>query len=98
MEKNWTREAIEELLVNNEKAVLRAVVAIYNKQVELEKICEVTLLKNWKGYNHPDAKLMTIFAKDIIAGKKLSARQFAEAKSRIMKYAKQLAKIANKEI
>lgn len=78
----------------------RAVIAIFNKQTENEKEVESTNMRNNVGFTGADAKILTSFAKQLLKNKNrhLSDKQLAIAKRRIVKYAGQLAKIANGKI
>lgn len=99
--KVWNQDEIKEKLVaGNRTWVERGVVAIYNKQTESEKHSEETQHNNGVGYNGTDAHIMTSFAKWLSSGDNhhLSPKQFVIAHKKIVKYSKQLTKIANGEI
>lgn len=96
-ERAWTKDEIRALLVTP-KAVERAVVAIFNKQTIDEQSAETTMHKNGVGFNGTDAEILSSFARQIIAGRHLSEKQYALAHKKIQKYAGQLTKIANQEL
>ena len=80
--KTWTPEEIKALLGESDKAVARAILAIYNRQTEDEKIVKETSAANGVGYSGVDANFM-------------STGQLKYGRKAIMKYAGQLTEIAN---
>jgi len=94
----WTKDSIKEKLKTDKRWVMRAIVAIYRFQTEHERSNEATLENNGVGFNAVDAYILSSFAEQIINGRSLSDRQFSIASKRIIKYAGQLSKIANKGI
>jgi hypothetical protein len=100
--KQWTEQDIIDLL-NQEgdkgaAAVTRAVIAIYNRQTEDEKIVGDTRIHNNIGFNGADAKYLSFCASYAINTKKsLNGKHLDKAKSKIIKYRKQLLQIANGE-
>lgn len=98
MSKVWIKEDIKNLLIDNDKALLRGIIAIYNFQTEEEKEIETTNYNNGIGYNGFDAEIMSSFAKQIILKGFLSKKQKEIARKKILKYSGQLTKIANKEL
>ena len=100
MNKVWTVEEIRSKLVSGDRVwVERAVKAIYTlNQTSDEKAIQDTKHRNGIGFNGSDAFILSSFAQQIIKGRHLSVKQFAIAHKKIVKYAKQLTKIANKEV
>lgn len=97
----WKKDEIKEkLMMGDVRWIERAVIAIFNKQTENEKEVESTNIRNNVGFTGADAKILTSFAKQLLKNKNrhLSDKQLAIAKRRIVKYAGQLAKIANGKI
>lgn len=93
--KLYSTEEIKKLLETSDKAVSRAIVALYARQTESERNAEATVEKNGIGYNGFDAKFFSSLAQQIQSGRTLSQKQIAFARKGIMKYSKQLASIAN---
>lgn len=91
----YTKEAIKELLLKSDKAVQRAILALYNCQTESEKDSESTVESNGVGFNGCDAKFFSSLAQQIQSGRTLSVKQLHFARKGIVKYAGQLASIAN---
>jgi hypothetical protein len=93
--KLYSTEEIRSLLEKSDKAVQRAIVALYERQTESERNTEATVEKNGVGFNGFDAKFFSSLAQQIQSGRVLSQKQIAFARKGIMKYSKQLAQIAN---
>lgn len=102
----YTKEMIKDKLLADPKWLGRAILAIYAKQTEAEQASEATFKHNNVGFNGGDAPLMSSFAKQIQkkmsygvpTERALSEKQIFIARKRMVKYAGQLAKIANKKI
>ena len=96
--KIWTQDEIKQLLVDNDLAVSKAIVSIYNLQTESEKSTKSTNDNNGVGFNGVDAEFLSSLAEFFIKYNRLSEKQLAFGRKKIMKYSKQLTMIANKEI
>ena len=108
--KIWTREEIEALLARSDAAVLRAIIVIYQKQTADEQKSHITRNVNGVGFSSPDASRGTFHAQYLIKFPDYSHPFVKEKilpcwkeirknnKMRIMKYAKQLANIANNNV
>jgi len=103
-DKIWTKEEIQENLKTKDVWVIKGILAIFDKQTADEQTAETTTHRNNIGFSGADARIMSSFAKQIQSHDKtkfhtpLSQKQIVVARKKIMKYAGQLAKIANKEI
>lgn len=86
--------AIVFLLLNNDRALYRGIVAIYRRQTDQEKKSEATLVHNGKGFTGCDAAILSSFAKQLLRGWNLSPKQIAIARKKMPKYAKQLILVA----
>jgi hypothetical protein len=95
---SWTRELIRERLAINDAWVKRGVVSIFNLQTASEQDSNNTSEDNGVGFSGCDAELMSSFAKQITKRGSLSPKQMDWARKKMLKYAGQLAKIANGEI
>lgn len=93
----WTHSAVIKLLLQNDKAVERAIIAIYKRQTLDEQQTESTNHQNGRGYNHADAYPFSLLAKQLGWRQHLSPRDIQWARPRILKYCKQLAEIANSQ-
>ncbi len=85
---------IKWLITNNNHAVERAILAIYNRQTADEQNTEHTKHSNGMGFAAPDAKLGSYYAKWILSGKNLSGRHLEKARMMSYKYVRQLCEIA----
>lgn len=92
---NWNKASIHALLDANQKAVQRAIVAIYNAQTNDEQSSGRTKDHNGVGFGAYDAEFMSSLAVQIKAGKWLTGPQFAIGRNKIKRYWRQLAEIAN---
>lgn len=98
MDKKWKVEDIKQLLKTNDKILLKSILIIYSFQTEDEKESNDSCHDNGFGFNALDAEIMCDFAKGIIKYKHLTFKQLCIARKIMPKYAKQLTKVANKEI
>lgn len=96
--KVWTRDEIATKLTTDVKWLVRGIVAIYEKQTSDEQNSETTKHHNAVGFNGRDAKFGSSLAQQLQNGRHLSYRQIDAAQRMMVKYAGQLAKIANGEI
>jgi hypothetical protein len=92
--KKERQEKVRNLLLTNDKAVLRGVVAIYNRQTLDEKNSDSTKHENHQGFCANDAPLMSLFARQILQHGGLTSTQLKVAREKIVRYRKQLAEIA----
>ena len=106
-EKTWTRDEIETNLRNYDKWVVKAIIAIYNRQTASEKRSKSTNRYNDVGFNSVDARFLSDLAESAntsmnkygrSAANALTDAQLNAGRDAIMKYAGQLTKIANGEI
>lgn len=95
MEKKWSKGEIAHKLETDVNWLKRGVVAIYNYQTEYEKRAEDTRENNKVGFSGCDGKFLSSIATWILSGRKLTDRQVAKTRKAMIKYAGQLAKIAN---
>jgi len=93
-----TKETIKELLIRNDQAVARGIMAFFALQTADEQQAESTNKNNGVGFNGSDAPILSSFAKQLQNGRTMSDRQMELARKKIIKYAGQLTKIANKTL
>lgn len=93
--KVWTKENMKEILAKYDDQVCKAVVKIYEYQTADEQRAGETKENNGVGFNGADAQIMSSFAEFYKKRGYLSPKQLMIARKKIMKYAAQLAKIAN---
>lgn len=92
--KKERQERIKALLQTSDRAVERAVVAIYKLQTQAEQAQDATTDHNGVGYSAFDAEIMSSYAKRLLSGLPLTFKQMAVARPKITRYARQLADIA----
>lgn len=92
--KKERREKVKQLLLTNDVAVLRGIIAIYKRQTNEEQNSDATLEHNNQGFCAFDASTMSLYAKQILEYGGLSRQQMTIARSRIIRYSKQLADLA----
>jgi len=95
MTKKWNKEKIQGKLKEQDSWVIRGLIAIYKKQTIEEQKREDTVENNGVGFNGSDARFLTSLAKQAIQRGNLSPKQMQYGRKKVMKYAGQLAKIAN---
>lgn len=93
----WTAERIKNLLATNDKAVARGVIALYKRQTADEQNSEHTKHNNGIGFNQADARYLSYCARWAMSRYCLTGRHLEKARTRLMKYAGQLAEIANEK-
>jgi hypothetical protein len=102
-ELKFSKEYIENLLATNDKAVIRALLALNERQTKDEKESETTFYKNGRGFRPCHAHRGTSMAKFFNERGFLTQKQIdywripskKTGKPRISIYAGQLAEIAN---
>ena len=94
-QKKWKAEEIRFKLETDNVWLFRGLKAIYALQTDDEKASEVTKHENSVGFNGVDANILSSFAKQLLAEGWLSRRQIDMTRKKMLKYAKQLANIAN---
>jgi len=100
-----TKDQIVELLNTNDKAVGRALIALFNRQTQGEQVSEATRNLNGEGFTPADAHMGSSMAKFYAARGYLTERQLsywrkpnAKGVPRICKYAGQLLIVAKAKV
>jgi len=93
----FSQAYIFSLLVSNNHAVERAMIAIYNRQTEDEQIAQDTKHSNGKGFAAPDARLGSYYAKWVLSGKQLTGAHLEKARQMSFKYIRQLSEVAKEK-
>jgi hypothetical protein len=92
-----TKEAIQALLMTNDRAVERALYRIYQRQTASEQATESTNQDNGVGFTGADAPFLTSCAKGMIRYGHLTPKQLIFVRKKIVKYWKQLAEVAEQQ-
>lgn len=93
----WKRY-IQHLIRTNDKALVRAVLAIYRRQTPQEKASKASTEDNGVGFTKWDAEEMTEIAKAIESGVPLKNNQMVHARLVMPKYWRQLAEISKQTV
>lgn len=91
----WTKERIHAVLDASDRAVERAVVALYNRQTADEQASHTTKEHNGVGFGYADADFCSDIAKKVQRGWSLNPRQIAVTRNKVKRYHRQLVEIAN---
>lgn len=94
----WNKESIQALLDTNDRAVERALVAIYHRQTDSEKASDNTTNANGVGFSAYDAPLLSDIAKKCIYWRGLTNGQLRLVRPKVRRYWRQLAEIANAKL
>ena len=93
--RTWTAEEIKTLVQTNDKVLYGALKQLYNCQTADEKAAGETREHNGMGFNGVDANIMSSFAQFLIRTGFLTDKQKVIARKKMIKYTKQLTKLAN---
>lgn len=91
----WTKERMHALLDKSDKAVMRALLALYARQTQDEKAMGYTSHANGAGFNKRDAEWLSDIARKVPIYGRLTPRQTAAVRPRMKFYWRQLVDIAN---
>jgi hypothetical protein len=83
-------EMVRELLLKNDEFLEEALQIIYEHQTWSEKVSERTRYVNKIGFNRPDGAKLSQYADLLAQGHHLKGQSLADARDRMVKYAKQL--------
>ena len=95
-QKQW-EAYLKDLLKTNDKALLRAIMLIYNNQTPEEKDKGESIEDNCIGFSKIDAKEMGDIARKIKANKALTKEELAKSRNKMQKYWKQLMIISKEQ-
>ena len=93
--KTWTRTEIEAMINGNDRAVERAMVAIWERQTADEKETQGTRHHNGRGFAAWSARSGTYYAEWVRSGRRLTGKHLAKARKIGLHHAGQLTDFAN---
>lgn len=96
--KRWTEQEIYRLVQTNDIVLYRALKSLYRRQTASEQRSGTTHYRNGCGFNAPDAKFLSSLVRYLERYGYLTFNQRVCARRKLVKYNKQLTRIANKEI
>ncbi|HCJ37839.1 MAG TPA: hypothetical protein DHV37_05880 [Erysipelotrichaceae bacterium] len=91
----WTEEEIKDLIQSNDEVLYLALKKIYACQTEDEKNSGETKEHNGVGFNSIDAPFMSSLAEFLLKTGFLTSKQKMYARKKLVKYNKQLTRLAN---
>lgn len=91
----WTEDEIKVLIQTNDEVLYNALKKLYACQTEDEKQTETTREHNGVGFNAYDAKFLTSVSEFLLKTGFLTSRQKMYVRKKLVKYNKQLTKLAN---
>jgi hypothetical protein len=93
--KVWTREDIKALLRRSPGAVERAMVALWEQQLESERANSTASTRNGRGFSKVTAQRGTYYANWVRSGRRLTGKHLVSAQKIAIYHAGQLAGLAN---
>ena len=93
--RTWTEEEIKTLIQENDKVLYGALKKLYNEQTTDEQVEGNTKVQNGVGFNGVDAPILSSMAEFLNKTGFLTSKQKALARKKLVKYNKQLTKLAN---
>lgn len=93
--KIWTEQEIKDLIQTNDIVLYRALQGLYKCQTDEEQAAGQTHVVNGKGFNGVDAPILSSFCEFLNKTGFLTSKQKALARKKLIKYNKQLTKLAN---
>lgn len=93
----WDANKIKDLLIQNDKAVIKGMLALYARQLPEERKYMTATAENGAGFNRIDAPLLTLKSVQAKNQKGLPKKDIAQIRPILLKYSGQLAKIANEK-
>jgi len=91
----WSKDTIREKLEQDDRWLIRGMLSVYEFQTRDEQDVEETRNHNGVGFTPADANYLSSCAKYYLRWGKLTEKQLPYVRKRMMKYAGQLARIAN---
>lgn len=92
-QKQW-KSYLKELIKTNDRAVIRGVIQIYNRQTFDEQVEQESNVVNGIGFNKNDAPFMSTVAIAFISGKEVDKKTFEIARNKLTHYWRQLMQIS----
>ncbi len=91
----WTEEEVKTLIQSNDKVLYGGLLKLYECQTAEEQSVGATTENNGYGFNGVDSPILSSFAEFLKKHGYLSDKQKAIARKKLVKYNKQLTKLAN---
>lgn len=91
----WSQEEIKNLIQTNDEVLYRALKKLYSKQTSEEQRKGDTVVNNNVGFNGADAKFLSSTAEFLKKAGFLTPKQKVVVRKKMVKYTKQLTRLAN---
>lgn len=91
----WTEEEIKNLVATNDEVLYGALRKLYACQTDEEQASGTTKIYNKAGFNGVDAPILSSFCEFLNKTGFLTPKQRAIARKKLVKYNKQLTRLAN---
>lgn len=95
MKRTWTEEEIKELVQTNDKVLYGALKKLYAEQTADEQATSTTKHQNGAGFNSVDSRFLSSTAEFLLKTGFLTYKQKAAVRRKLVKYTKQLTRLAN---
>lgn len=95
MRRVWKEEEIKQLIMVNDRMVCKSLIKLYECQTISEQADGTASVRNGAGFNGVDAPIMTSFAEFLNRSGFLTPKQIQICRKKLIKYTRQLTRIAN---
>lgn len=95
---SYDKDNIQAFLIKSDLFVVKSLMLLYNLQTDNEQNAGTSIDNNGVGFNKLDAKILTSIAMQCKRTKHITSKQLNLCRSKLMKYAKQISKVANSEL
>lgn len=96
-QEQW-KSYLKNLVKTNDRALLKAIVLIYNNQTFEERVRGMAIESNRSGFDKIDADVMGLIAKKIKSGQPLTKGELAKSRNKMQKYWRQLMIISKENM
>jgi len=91
----WTEEEIKDIIQRSDKALYGALKRLYQEQTADEQRVGSTKYYNGVGFNGADSKFLSSVSEFLLKNEYLTDKQKATTRRKMIKYTKQLTRLAN---
>ena len=95
-QKQW-RDYLKQLMRTNDKALIKALVLVFENQTDEEKAKYESFVENGRGFDKVDVAKLSALAVKVKHNDKLTAMEMATVRSKVPKYWKQLYYISKEK-
>lgn len=91
----WTAKEIVDIINENDDQCCKALLALYARQTDDEQVSATTKVHNGVGFTAYDAEILTSMAEGYKKYGRLTEKQLAVVRKKLVHYKRQLQEIAN---